>query len=103
MNSLLKYKEKGNVVKKINKNGEIQTTETSTKLWLKYYSELLRSDEDLTQNIFTNEEPNTIDTEKGLSRIASNKAIGIGKVPREWIKIRNNHAELKINELKTHK
>ena len=64
MNSLLKYKEKGNIVKKINKNSEIQTNETSTKIWLKYYSELLKSDENLTQNIFTNEEPYTIDTKK---------------------------------------
>ena len=95
LNSLLKYKEKGNVVKKINKNCEIQTTETLTKIWLKYYSELLKSYENLTQNIFTNEEPYTIDTEKVLSRIASNKAIGIDKVSKEWIKIRNNQAELK--------
>ena len=55
------------------------------------------------KNIFTNEEPYTIDTEKGLSRIPSSKAIGIDKVPGEWIKIRNNQAELKINELKIHK
>ena len=49
MNSLLKYKEKGNLVKKINKNDEIKTSETSTKIWLKYYSELLKSDENLTK------------------------------------------------------
>ena len=49
MNSLLKYKEIGNVVKKINKNSEILTSETSTKIWLKYYSELLKSDENLTK------------------------------------------------------
>ena len=49
LNRLLRYKEKGNVVKKINKNGGIQTSETSTKIWLKYYSELLKSDENLTK------------------------------------------------------
>ena len=51
------------------------------------------------KNKFTNEEHYTIDTEKGLSRIPSSKAIGIDKVPGEWIKIRNNQVELKINEL----
>ena len=40
---------------------------------------------------------------KRIFRFPSSKTIGIDKVPGEWIKIRNNQAELKINELKIHK
>ena len=57
-------------------------------MWLKYYSELLNWDIKLTQEIFTNDKPYIVDTEKGLSRIVNNKAVGLDKVPGEWIKIK---------------
>ena len=61
---------------------------------------LLNWDVKLTQETFTNDKPYIVDTEKRLSRIANNKAVGIDQVPGEWIKIKwFNKKEQEMNEL----
>ena len=65
-----------------------------------YEYSFIERDVKLTQETFTNDKPYIVNTEKRLSRIANNKAVGIDQVPGEWIKIKwFNKKEQEMNEL----
>ena len=87
INNILKFKERGKIVKNIRIRGMIQERKESIRLWTDYYKTLLNNDEKLTQQRFNNKIEHTINVEEGIKRVAKRKDVGVDGVSVEWIRI----------------
>ena len=102
INYILKYKERGKIVKNIRVWGMIQERKESIRLWTDYYKTLLNNDEKLTWQRFNNQIEHTINVEEGLERVAKRKAVGVDGVSGEWIRL-NKDEDDNLKSIKTEK
>ena len=105
INNILKYKERGKIVKNIRIGGMIKERKESIRLWTDYYKTLLNNDEKFTQQRFNSQIEHTINVEEGLERVAKRKAVGVDGVSGEWIILNKDEDDdlksIKIEKLRT--
>ena len=101
VNSLIKYKEKGKIVKGIREDNKIIYQGEMTKIIVNYFSNLYKCNPKKIEIRYNNIWDFRMNIDRAIDFIATNKAWGIDSIPGEFYKTSEARNEIK-NRISTH-